>query len=232
MVQFTYHFRMDISQIQIKRSARKNLSIKIGTDGAVIVSAPRFFPEFMIRRFVASQKQWIEKQLEKVKLPKRTQKNGIGEGDIFLLFGQEYTLQYASLTELQWHDGTLMAPRAYAIRIQKELTAFYTKKAREVIKKAVERTAQEMKTEYQDIYFSDTSSKWGSCSHDNILQFNWRLVMAPMMVIQYVVVHELAHTIEKNHSKAFWDIVGRYMPSYKQQRKWLKTHGSLLATMI
>ncbi len=73
-----------------------------------------------------------------------------------------------------------------------------------------------------------TKSQWGSCTHDNKLQFSWRLIMTPITVLNYVVIHELAHTTQKNHSRAFWDVVRRHCPSYNRQRKWLKEHGNSL----
>jgi predicted metal-dependent hydrolase len=113
-------------------------------------------------------------------------------------------------------------------RIEKEIKAYLFKQAEKIIHEQLKRYAAEMKVKYGRVRFSDTQSKWGTCFPDNSLQFNWRLIMAPIFVINYVVVHELSHITEKNHSHKFWSIVRRYNPSYRQQIKWLKLNGELL----
>jgi predicted metal-dependent hydrolase len=85
-----------------------------------------------------------------------------------------------------------------------------------------------MNATHSGLMFSDTKSKWGTCMHDNRLQFNWRLVMAPRMVLDYVVIHELAHTKEKNHGRNFWAKVRAFTPAYRQHRKWLTDNAHLL----
>lgn len=89
--------------------------------------------------------------------------------------------------------------------------------------------SKKMNTKYKSIRFSDTFSKWGTCFPDNSLQSNWRLIMTPITVINYVVVHELAHTTEKNHGSRFWNKVSLYTPAYKQHRKWLDKNKHLLS---
>lgn len=74
----------------------------------------------------------------------------------------------------------------------------------------------------------DQKTRWGSCSARGNLNFNWRLILAPEPVLDYVVIHELAHRKEMNHSKQFWDIVEAMMPDYRTQRQWLKEHGDQL----
>jgi hypothetical protein len=75
---------------------------------------------------------------------------------------------------------------------------------------------------------SNARFRWGSCSRDNSLSFSWRLAMAPSLIIDYVVVHELAHIKEKNHSRSFWALVETMMPDYRKHRHWLKENGHLL----
>ncbi|MBK7452806.1 MAG: M48 family metallopeptidase [Anaerolineales bacterium] len=75
---------------------------------------------------------------------------------------------------------------------------------------------------------SSARTRWGSCSPDGTLNFTWRLVMAPLEVIDYVVIHELAHLRVKNHSSKFWDVVKAIDPQYKEKRKWLRENGGKL----
>lgn len=81
---------------------------------------------------------------------------------------------------------------------------------------------------YATITIRDQKTRWGSCSAKGNLNFNWRLMLAPPRVLDYVVVHELCHRIEMNHSKAFWNTVEMILPDYKEQKKWLRDNGSTL----
>ncbi len=122
----------------------------------------------------------------------------------------------------------LLFPQGLVFRMEKELYAWYTKQAREKITQRAQQYAKRMHTEYLMVTFSDTKSQWGSCTHENNLQFSWRIIMTPLMVLDYVVIHELAHTKEKNHSWKFWTEVRKMTPAYKQHIKWLKLHAEEL----
>lgn len=100
--------------------------------------------------------------------------------------------------------------------------------ARAVFEQKVSLYASLMKVSYGRISIRDQKTRWGSCSSDGNLNFNWRLILAPEEVLDYVVIHELAHRREMNHSKRFWDQVAAVMPDYRKQRQWLKQNGDLL----
>lgn len=100
--------------------------------------------------------------------------------------------------------------------------------ARHVLTQKAERYASLMQVTYERISIRDQKTRWGSCSGKGNLNFNWRLILAPEEVLDYVVVHELAHRKEMNHSPAFWEIVERVLPDYKKRRQWLKQHGGEL----
>lgn len=215
---------IDISNIQIKRMHRKTMSLQVLSDGSLIVKAPILIPKFIINEFLKKNEEWINKHVG-VKKRGNTQAKTYQEGEKFLLLGKEYPLKFENVTGIQISGNFLIFPTALKFRAKKEIENWYIKQAKEMITSQVEKHAKEMQTSYISITYSDTRSKWGSCTHDNRLQFNWRLVMAPPLVIRYVVVHELAHTIEKNHSRVFWKKVASINPSYKEQIKWLKKNG-------
>lgn len=85
---------------------------------------------------------------------------------------------------------------------------------------------------YNRIFIKEQKTRWGSCSSKGNLNFNWRLILAPEEVLNYVVVHELAHRKEMNHSKAFYAIVESVLPDYRQSRKWLRENGQRLWDMV
>lgn len=212
----------------IIRSKRMSIALQIKPDAQLIVKAPFFTPEWMINQFLKQHEEWIEKNLKKVQARPIAKKRGYKNGETFFYFGKEYTLEIGEYKEIVFANNTLQFPKFLEFRIQKELEAWYIREAKKVITEQLEHYAKEMGLLYNEVRFSDTMSKWGSCTHDNRLQFNWRLIMAPILAINYVVVHELAHTVEKNHSQDFWRVVGKHNPTFRHQRKWLSDHGHLL----
>ena len=217
----------DFPTPNIIRSIRKTISLHISTQGELIVKAPFFIPEKIIHSFIKQKEDWILKALQKINVRKVSKKTYF-EGEEFLFLGDIYKLHLGDFKDISVSDSLLHFPSFMKFRIQKELESWYIKKAKEIITERLDYMSKKMKTSYKDIRFSDTSSKWGSCSLDNALQFNWRLIMTPLTVINYVVVHELTHTLEKNHKASFWIKVRLYTPAYKQHRKWLETNKHLL----
>lgn len=211
---------------KVIRSVRKTMYLQISSQGELIVKVPFFMPEAIINRFISEKEDWIFNALQKVK-NRKIQPKTYQEGEKFLYLGDIYKLHIGDFKEISI-NSTLNIPSFMIFRVQKELTNWYIKKAKKVITAQIEHLSKKMELKYKSIRFSDTSSKWGSCFPDNSLQFNWRLIMAPLMVINYVVIHELAHTIEKNHSRRFWSKVDLYTPAYKQHSKWLKNNKHLL----
>jgi predicted metal-dependent hydrolase len=108
-------------------------------------------------------------------------------------------------------------------------TQWYKEQAYEVIEKRVNVFSYQYGFSPRQVKISSARTRWGSCSPNGTLNFSWRLVMAPLEVIDYVVVHELAHLHVKDHSSRFWQEVEKIMPDYKDRRKWLRIHGEKLS---
>lgn len=215
-----------MDDIKIVRSSRKSIAIVILPGGTVEVRAPRFVPEFAINAFVKSKRGWIEERLTMVRRH-TPHKKAFADGEKFMYQGDEYPLTLVTSPHIEIKDGKLLFPLALVSRGKETLDKWYIKQAKAVIREQVEYYAKRMGTTYNGITsFTDTKSKWGSCTHDNRLQFNWRLILAPPIVLRYVIIHELVHTTEKNHSVIFWNKVRAQNPSYKAQIKWLKEHGN------
>lgn len=111
---------------------------------------------------------------------------------------------------------------------KESLEKWYRKEAAAIISRKASYYAEALKVDFQKIHIKDQRSRWGSCSSKKNLNFNWRLVMAPEPVLDYVVIHELCHLEHMDHSAAFWGLVGSICPEYKQHRRWLKEHGENL----
>jgi predicted metal-dependent hydrolase len=215
----------DPSEIKVTRSTRRSIAIVILPNGTVEIRAPKLVPQFAINAFIKTKKDWIEKRLEMVRKQMPNKRTFI-DGEKFLYLGDEYPLSTGTGAPIEIKDGKLLFPLALIPRGKEALQKWYIKQAKVVIREQVNYYSKIMGTTYNGISFSDTKTQWGRCTHDNRLQFNWRLIMSPAIVLRYVVIHELVHTTEKNHSAIFWNKVRKYNPSYKQQIKWLKENGN------
>lgn len=217
-----------IAPHKIIRSRRKSITLYITPQGELLVHVPSFVPKIFIDTFIAEKTDWIEKKLAEVnKRPKIVPKT-FTEGGVFLFLGNMVTLMFHAGIDISVKESTLYYPQALAFRIQKELQEWYIRQAKEIITNRLVYHAKRMNASYTSVRFSDTKSKWGTCFHDNSLQFNWRLVMAPLLVIDYVIIHELVHTTEKNHGRDFWSKVRLFTPAYRQHREWLTKNGHSL----
>ncbi len=217
----------EIPEPKIIKSHRSSITIQITENGELIVKAPFYAPKFAIQKFIDSKKDWILKTLERTKKRLPIKREYI-EDEKFLYLGKEYNLKIGKFKEISLSRDNLNFPLGLLFRIKAELENWYIKQAKKVIHERLNYQAKQMGTNFKSVMFSDTKSKWGTCFHDNSLQFNWRLIMAPLMVMDYVIIHELTHTTEKNHSNDFWRNVGKFTPAYKQHRKWLNENGHLL----
>ncbi len=212
---------------RIIRSKRKTLALTVNRLGEVIARAPQRMSEERIRAFVEQKQGWLQKQKQK------TERAGISlptenlEGYGFLLLGEKYTvrLQKETVIRLNTQTKELFLPEKNA---KKRLTVWIKENALRIFTEQTQAWAEKMGVSFQSVALSSAKTRWGTCSGDNKIRYTYRLLYAPRAVIEYVIVHELAHTRHKNHGKAFWTLVERYIPDYKPRRKWLKERGALM----
>jgi len=226
----------------IRRSPRaRRLSLRIESDKPeLILVIPRYALNMQIESFLRRQTPWIEKHwndaLRKAaKRPKRKDR----DGDNYFYFGETLTLRL--IPSLSWKPGIRVAGNELQITlhkaislpegkkaIKKTIQEFYKRKAEEVIHDRLQFFNEHYGLKYNRVTFRNQKTRWGSCSSAKNLNFNWRLIMAPIEVIDYVIVHELCHLRYMNHSAAFWNLVGEQIPQYKALRKWLRENHYLL----
>ncbi len=221
--------RMPVQIDQFIRSRRRTIAIQIRSNGQLIVRAPLRAPEKLVREFVESKAGWIQrKKAEALKHVVVKQKH-FQVGERFLFLGQEHALdvvekQRAALTfENQFILSKTALPKA-----AKAFEKWYKAQALKVLSERVKIYAARHGFRPGRIRITSAHTRWGSCSSKGTLSFTWRLVMAPLEVIDYVVVHELVHLKIKNHSKTFWAGVAALMPDYKRHVEWLKKNGRFL----
>ncbi len=112
------------------------------------------------------------------------------------------------------------------------LERWYRVQAAQLMREKADKLGADMGLTYGQLSIRGQKTRWGSCSQKGNLSFNWKLIMAPEPVINYVVIHELAHLKELNHMKRFWQLVGQYCPEWRKHKKWLKDNAVELATKI
>lgn len=218
---------------KIKRSARRRkLTITVERDRSVIVHAPKETSDEKIRQVVESKRQWI---YEKIKHPQKYNDlphapgKELVSGESALYLGRQYRIEMVKtgLSEIKFNHRFLI-PATQGMKRAEALREWYIKKAKEKIFPRVRHHARELGVEFSKVKIVDNRYRWGSCTVKNNVNFNWRLIKAPMFVIDYIIVHELAHLIELNHTPEFKNIVRAQSPTMEKAKVWLKENGQLL----
>ncbi|NLB89364.1 MAG: M48 family metallopeptidase [Syntrophomonadaceae bacterium] len=216
---------------------RKTMAITVEAPDKVTVSVPMGMKEEVITKNVMTKADWIVKKLyefENVR-PIAVNKEFIN-GESFMYLGINYALQIELNESLQVPEVKIFKDKFIISTpwkdkeiIKKALEGWYRERAREVINERVKYYQFVIGAKPAKVTIKEQKKRWGSCSSKVNLNFNWKLIMAPPAIIDYVVVHEMAHLIHLNHSKQFWDLVESILPDYKERRKWLNNNGYKLS---
>jgi predicted metal-dependent hydrolase len=222
-----------------RRPYKRSLGLTLKMNGKISVSAPKGVSSSKIRDFVLSQEEWIKANLSKYENVRQAYpKKRVVEGELFPFLGQQFPLLFEACTGkpcFKIRDGKLVCgvrrevwhcfdPHQPHPELLASLTHFYKKKAREVLLKSVQDFAGRMQLHPTGLSFRAQRTRWGSCSSKGRISLNWKMIIAPLEVIDYVVIHELSHLKYYNHSSSFWSLVATQSPSYRVHRDWLKTH--------
>ncbi len=184
---------------RIVRSNRKTYGIVIDENGQVFLRIPLRGSRATARKLAKEKQVWIR---EKVRLQKQRMQEKIA-------LEEERSQKYTK----EQREG---------------LERRYRQAAKEYFPKRADYYAELLGVEYKKIRVAGQKTRWGSCSQSGTLSFNWKLMLAPPKVLDYVVVHELCHLLEMNHSSRFWKHVECIIPEYKEYRKWLREYGNTL----
>lgn len=208
---------------QIRRMKRKTVGIYISNGGSIEVRAPHSISKTDIDRFVQEKEAWIKTQQAKMLERRQIQATDpIQLGGMVVFLGKKYPSE-PSQTKAVSFDGTrFLLPNLPEAELRAALAGFYRDAAKTLLPKAVERFAPLVGKAPQQVRITSAKTRWGSCSAKGGLNFSWRLLLAPPEAVDYVVVHELAHLVEFNHSPRFWAIVKGILPDYKARRQSLK----------
>ena len=215
---------------QLIRSKRRTISLEINQYGSLTVRAPHHAPDKEIFSLVNSKKTWIiEKQSQAYQKMQEAPPKHFVEGEQFLYLGKTYPLEIVDKqpVPLVLNGRFLLAAGKQANGMQ-VFEKWYREQAARVIKPRTATLAAQNGFSYTTIRINGAKTRWGSCGPNGSLNFPWRLVMAPVEVVDYVIVHELVHLRIRNHSRRYWQSVKEIMPDYKQRLNWLHDNGHRL----
>ncbi len=211
---------------QIIRSNRKSIALIINSKGDLIVRAPRAASQAQIMNFVNKKQAWIKEKSDIYKtFDEKYSVITMSAGDKVLFLGKEYTLVVADISNIIMDGEIMYIPQNWNLEL---LLNWLKKQALLLLKERTEYYSQLMDVSPIAVKISEAKTRWGSCSYINSLNFSWRLIMCPISVIDYVVVHELSHITYKDHSKSFWERVRTFLPNYKEQKNWLKVNKKIM----
>jgi len=224
----------------IIRKNNKSITIKVNNEGKITITCPSFIKESEIYELVMKKADWIIGKLKLIE-DKTSQAKEVEfiSGEHLLYMGEKHMLEiheiedkkgYVRLSgeKIEAYVPSMLKNIEKKDYIRALLIHWYKYQARE---KFVERTnlyGSKLKLYPKSIRVKGQKTLWGSCSSKENINFNWRLIMAPLAILDYVVVHELCHLKERNHSSRFWALVESIVPDYKEKRKWLKDNGMSL----
>ena len=212
-------------EIALRRLARaRRFSLRVAqADGRVTLSLPQRARLAEAMDFARAQEGWIRAAL--ARMPKGLT---VALGGQIPVEGAMLTLVAGQVMQVQ--GDHLMVP-GDPDQVAARVAAFLRVRARDRLAAASDFYAAQIGRQVTKISLRDTRSRWGSCTHQGDLMYNWRLIMAPPAVLNYVAAHEVAHMVEMNHSDAFWAVVTRLYPDWQAQRAWLKQQGGSLQAL-
>jgi len=221
----------------IQRSAKRHkLTITVERDRRVVVHAPEKISDEKIWQAVDSKRQWIYEKTghpQKYRdLPHPPGKELIS-GESALYLGRQYRIEVINTGMAEVHFAQrFFIPATQGEKRAEALREWYVGKAKEKIVPRVTIHARNLGVHVAEVKIVDSRYRWGSCTVNSNVNLNWRLMKAPMFVIDYVIVHELAHLREANHTPRFWNIVRAQSPTMEKAKAWLKENGQLLEQEI
>ena len=228
---------MDIAYSVKRSSKRKRVTITIERDRRVVVHAPCHATDETIARIVETKRHWIyEKIRHSQKYTDRPHppSKELVSGESALYLGRSYRIEIVDDKDSGCirFDQRFAIPASLARHKMGAMREWYIAQAKARILPRVAKRARELGVSFGQARIVDSRYRWGSCTVRDNINLNWRLIKAPMSVVDYVIVHELAHLLEPNHTPRFWNIVKAQISTMDRARGWLREHGQLLEEEI
>ena len=215
---------------KIIKSKRRTLSLSINENAELIVRAPNQISNKQIEEFIIEKSKWINKN--KNLMQSRINEMNDSDSD-YLFLGNIYPLikVYENPNKIDFNGTEFITSIENQDTFKASLKSWYKIKFKEIAIPRLNYFSDKYNLKINQVRFKNQKTLWGSCSSKNNINLNYLLVMAPMLVIDYVIIHELVHTVHKNHSENFWNAVEAIMPDYKKAKKWLNKNGYKLRNL-
>lgn len=226
----------EVGKIKIRRGRNiKTLSVHVAPGRGVWVNIPQGISDRKAEEFVVSRQTWIEEHVAKMKVYEKQTGVGLGmDSEVKTKFHVLKVLAYEDSTpsyKIEGNDIRLFIPKQVnyeriAPYIENFLIEIYKMECRQYLPGRVRQLAERFGFRYRCLSFRNNLSNWGSCSVEDNISLNVKLMKLPDAIIDYVILHELCHTVEKNHSERFWALVKKVCPDYVSLREQLKTYNT------
>lgn len=219
---------------EVNRTNRiKSATIKV-EDGTVFVVVPRELPQERISKLLKDKNRWIKEKINLHRDAQPVSNKQYVSGESFPYLGRNYRLKVHQgfYQPIKLSNGrftvTLLAGTDNPEMIRDSLLSWFKQHAEAKLIEKAKRYAAMLDVKCTSVGIKTYKSRWGSCSPEGDIDFNWKIIMAPNRIVDYVVVHELCHLIHHDHSPKFWREVERMMPNYAECKEWLKVNGAKL----
>jgi predicted metal-dependent hydrolase len=208
----------------VRRSTRaRRVRVNVHAHTGVEVVLPARAPERAAAAAVSELRPWIERRLDEAR--EALARVAARAGTVPYLGAQLELVPQAGRTRVHRKDDRLLVPAADALAA---LERYYRRAARAEIAPRLDRATALAGSSYRDLSIRAQRTRWASCSADGRMSFNWRLLLAPERVLDYVVWHEVCHLQVLDHSSRYWRLLERWWPEYREDREWLRVNGATL----
>lgn len=222
----------------VKLSSRaRNVRFEVHSTMGLTVVIPHYYNIRQLPDLLKEKKHWILDKLNKCRVQPHAPEKELKGGDSIPYLGQHIKViercNPGAVAGIRLEQGQLFANLDNGSgRLNLAVERWYKQEAERFIKKRADELCPRLGVTYGRLRIRGAKTRWGSCSQKGNINFNWKLMMVPEPVIDYVIIHELAHLKVMNHSKKFWNLVTEHCPLWHTHRKWLKEHNRELSTKV
>lgn len=231
---FSFEYQSKIIEYQLIKSNRKTVTISVLPTKEVIVKTPKYLSDKEVMKMVKQKAKWIDDKISKMQDNITFEKKYV-DGDGILFKGKEYKLKVIeeiglkkSVVRIHQDEIIIIMNQINREQIPNVLDRWYKEKAKELVCEKIEHYNSFIHKKITNIRIKDQKKRWGSCSSLGNLNFNWRIIMMPEEMFDYIIVHEMCHLLYLNHSRDYWKSVEKILPDYKEREKWIRQNGTKL----
>lgn len=202
----------------------KRLSLRIDEKQHIpVLTIPKRCSQKKVKEFLDANNDWVINMMARLPVAAK-----FCDGEKIVFWGKEYIIKHQPEGKNTGFEGEVLNVSGGEEFLHRRVTEYLKTQSLKIISEMTVKKAALLDKKVKSVTVKDTRSRWGSCTTSGHISYNWRICMAPVEVIEYLVCHEVSHLKHPNHSAEFWSCVAMLHPAYKETRRWLKTHGKSL----